>query len=125
MRENEIGDVVVAKCIEIHRQLGPGPLERVYEVILAEELREAGLSVEKQIPITVRYKHLTFSEGFRADLIVENLVLLELKSVEAISKAHTKQVLTYLKLTDLRLGYLLNFGAPMMKDGIRRIANKL
>ena len=100
-------------------------LETVYEAILAKELRERGLTVERQIPIPIEYGGFRFDEGFRADIVVEGKVILELKSIEAINNAHKKQVLTYLKLTDMKLGYLLNFGEALMKDGITRIVNGL
>ena len=125
LNENEIGRIVVDAAIAVHRELGPGLLESVYEAILAQELTKRGLSVAKQVSVPIRYQGLTFDEGFRADLIVNGKVILELKSVEAISNAHRKQVLTYLKLTGLRLGFLLNFGAPVMKAGIVRTVNGL
>lgn len=125
MTENEIGSLIIKHAIEIHRELGPGLLERVYEVVLERELISAGLQVERQVPISIHYKDLTFDEGFRADLIVERKVLVELKAVEALSKAHAKQVLTYLRLTNLKLGYLLNFNTETMKEGIKRIAHNL
>lgn len=110
MHENEIGTIVVESAIAVHRELGPGLLETVYEVVLAHELEARGLEVERQVPIPIKYKHITFDEGFRADVLINRLVLLELKSVQAISPAHRKQLQTYLKLTGCRLGYLLNFG---------------
>jgi GxxExxY protein len=123
MTENEIGKIVVDCAIRIHKDLGPGLLESVYEAILENELKISGLKVERQIPISLEYHGIKFNEGFRADLIVEGKVLLELKSVEMTNKAHKKQVLTYLKLTNIKLGYLLNFGEELMKDGISRILN--
>lgn len=114
---------IVDAAIHIHGRLGPGLLESVYENILAYELNKRGLTVERQVPIPVVYDSLRFEEGFRADLIVENSVLIELKSVEAIAPVHGKQVLTYLKLLDCRLGLLINFNVPLLKDGIKRIAN--
>ena len=123
MNENEIGQIVVDRAIQLHKTLGPGLLESVYEVLLAHELKQAGLKVERQVPIRIVYAGHVFEEGFRADIIVENKVLLELKSVEKIHKAHPKQVLTYLKLTGMKLGFLLNFGEALMKDGIHRIIN--
>jgi len=123
MTENEIGKIVVDLAINIHKNLGPGLLETVYEVILANKLKEQGLSVERQVPISIEYEGIKFSEGFKADIIVENKVILELKSVESITKAHKKQILTYLKLTGYKLGYLLNFGESLMKKGISRIIN--
>ena len=123
MTENEIGTIVVDCAVYIHMELGPGLLETVYEVILANELRNRGLKVERQVAIPIVYHGLQFDEGFRADLMVEGKVILELKSVETITKAHQKQVLTYLRLTGKKLGYLLNFGEALMKDGIYRIIN--
>lgn len=123
--ENEIGALVVDAAIAVHRKLGPGLLESVYESVLAHELRKRGLTVERQVPVEVRYDDLVFEEGFRADIIVNGLVILELKSVEQISRAHQKQLTTYLKLTGKKLGYLLNFGAATMKEGIQRVVNGL
>jgi len=125
MKENAIGKEVVDAAVQVHRALGPGLLETVYEVVLARELEKRGLRVERQVPVPILYGGLRFEEGFRADIIVEGKVILELKSVEQLSKVHSKQVLTYLKLKGLQLGYLLNFGANLMKDGIERIVNGL
>jgi len=125
MKENEIGTKVLHAAINIHRELGPGLLETVYEVILARELSDLGLEVEQQVSIPIVYKGIKFDQGFRADIIVEKLVLLELKSVERISLAHKKQVQTYLRLTGLKLGYLLNFGDALLKTGITRCVNGL
>jgi GxxExxY protein len=125
MNENGIGTVVLDSALQIHRELGPGLLESVYEAILAYELRERGLSVERQVVVSMNYKGLKFDEGFRADLVVEKLVVVELKSVEAMNNAHLKQLQTYLKLMNLRLGYLMNFGDALMKKGIRRVVNGL
>ncbi len=123
MNENEIGKIVVDAAVELHRDLGPGLLETVYEVLLAHELQKRGLAVERQVSIPIKYHGIEFLEGFKADLIINKKVIIELKSVESISDAHKKQVLTYLKLTNLKLGYLLNFGEALMKDGISRIIN--
>ncbi|MEI6035487.1 MAG: GxxExxY protein [Verrucomicrobiae bacterium] len=125
MRENEIGTRVLEAAINVHRELGPGLLETVYEVILARELSDHGFKVERQVPVPIIYKGIRFEEGFRADIIVEKKVLLELKSVETISPAHKKQVQTYLRLTGLKLGYLLNFGEAVLKSGITRCVNGL
>jgi GxxExxY protein len=125
MKENEISREVVDACYKIHSQLGPGLYESVYENILFYELVKKGLKVQKEIPIDVIWDGLVFEQGFRADLIVEEKVLVELKSVEEISKKHYKQVLTYLKLTNLKLGLLINFNENLIKDGIRRIVNGL
>ncbi len=123
MTENEIGRIIVDCAVRLHMELGPGLLESVYEVLLVHLLQEAGLKVERQISIPIRFRGVQFDEGFRADIVVENKVILELKSVESVSKAHKKQVLTYLKLTGKKLGYLLNFGEGLMKDGISRVLN--
>ncbi len=125
MNENEISKVVVDAAVRVHRELGPGLLESVYEVALAHELEERGLRVRRQVPIPILYRGHRFDEGFRADIIVEDKVILELKSVEQPAKVHSKQVLTYLKCTQLRLGFLLNFGSNLMKDGIDRVVNGL
>jgi GxxExxY protein len=125
MTENEIAAIVVDACYHIHVRLGPGLLESVYGRILEYELRKRGLCVRREVPIPFCYASIQFDEGFRADLIVEEKVLLELKSVEAVAPVHKKQVLTYLKLTDMRLGLLINFGAALIKDGITRLANGL
>jgi len=125
MHGNEIGTVVVESAIAVHRELGPGLLETVYEVALAHELRSRGLEVQRQVPIPIRYREIAFDEGFRADILVNGRVVLELKSVQAISPAHRKQIQTYVKLTGCRLGYLLNFGEALMKDGIVRAVNGL
>ena len=125
MRENDIGTKTIETSISVHRELGPGLLESVYEVVLARELINLGLKVERQVPVPIIYKGVTFNEGFRADLIVEQKVLVELKSVERTTPAHKKQVQTYLKLTGLKLGYLLNFGDDVLKSGITRCRNGL
>ncbi len=123
MHENEIGTMVVRTAVELHKDLGPGLLESVYEILLAHRLRQKGLRVERQVSIPIEFDGYRFEEGFRADLIVEDKVIIELKSVEQVNSAHKKQVLTYLKLTGLKLGYLLNFGSARMKDDIFRIIN--
>jgi GxxExxY protein len=125
MTENEIGTLVLNAAIEVHRELGPGLLESVYEAVLARELSLRGLAVERQVPVPIVYKDLRFDEGFRADLIVAGKVLVELKSLERVSPAHKKQVQTYLRLTGRKLGYLLNFGEAVLKDGITRCVNGL
>ena len=125
MKENEIGTKLLEAAIHIHRELGPGLLEAVYEVILARELSDRGLRVQRQVPVPIVFKGIRFDEGFRADLIIENKVLLELKSIERIVPAHKKQVQTYLRLTGLKLGYLLNLGEAVLKSGITRCVNGL
>ena len=111
-------------AFELHRALEPGLLESVYESILARRLRDAGLQVERQVPVMFEYG-VVYEEGFRADLIVERKVIIELKSTERPQPVHAKQLLTYLRLADCRLGLLLNFGAALMKDGFTRLANEL
>ncbi|NOZ63216.1 MAG: GxxExxY protein [Calditrichaeota bacterium] len=123
MNENDIANIIVDTAIEVHKELGPGLLETVYEVVLAHELERRGLSVKRQVKVPIDYKGLKFEEGFRLDILVENKVIIELKSVESLNKAYKKQVLTYLRLTGLKLGFLLNFGGNLMKDGISRIIN--
>ncbi len=123
MNENEIGKIIVNAAVEIHKEFGPGLLETVYEVMLAYKLEKQGLSVKRQVSVPIEYEGMKFDEAFRVDIFVENKVLIELKSVEVVNKAHKKQVLTYLRLTGCKLGYLLNFGEFLMKDGISRIIN--
>ncbi len=124
MTEDEIGRAIVDVAVQIHREIVPGLLESVYEVLLAHELRQRGLRVERQVPIPVVYQGLTFDEGFRADIFVESRVIIELKCVEKLNNAHKKQLLTYLRLADKRLGYLLNFSEALMKQGITRTVNR-
>jgi GxxExxY protein len=114
---------VIDAAFKVHQALGPGLLESVYEIVLARELAHRGITVERQKPVPIRYDGLVFDEGFRADLLVEGSVLVELKSVESLAPLHAKQLLTYLRLMDLRLGLLLNFGSPLLKDGVKRIVN--
>jgi len=123
MSENEIGSIIVDSAVDLHRNLGPGLLETVYEVTLARALERRGLAVQRQVSVPIEYQGETFSEGFRADLIVGELVIVELKSIERVTPAHKKQLLTYLRLTGLKLGYLLNFGEALMRDGITRTIN--
>lgn len=125
MYENDIAQHIVSAAFNLHLNLGPGLLESVYETILAHELLGRGLSVERQKRIPITYEGLNFDEGFRADLIVNNRVIVELKSVEKIAPVHKKQLLTYLRLADCKLGLLINFGAPTMKEGISRVVNGL
>ena len=125
MTENEISKVVVDAALTVHRELGTGLLETVYEVTLAYELTQRGLSVERQVPVAIDYRGVRFHEAFRADLVVARKVIIELKSVEQVSEAHKKQVQTYLRLTGCKLGFLLNFGEALMKRGILRVVNGL
>jgi GxxExxY protein len=125
MTHNEITRTVIDAAIEIHRKLGPGLLESVYLVVLAHELRKRGLQVEKEVPIPLVWDNIRFEVGFRADLIVEGMVIVELKSVETVLPVHLKTLLTYLRLADKRLGLLLNFREEVLKEGIHRVANGL
>ncbi len=125
MTENEIAKIIVNTCYNIHVEMGPGLLESVYEEILYFELVNQGLIVERQKIIPVFWKNTKMELGFRADLIVENKVIIELKSVEKIAAVHPKQLLTYLKLTNLKLGLLINFNVTLIKNGISRIVNNL
>ena len=125
MTENEVAKIIVNTCYNIHVELGPGLLESVYEKILYHELTEQGLKVERQKAIPVFWKELKMDIGFRDDLIVENKVIIELKSVETIAPVPPKQLLTYLRLTELKLGLLINFNEKLIKDGITRIVNNL
>jgi GxxExxY protein len=125
MTENELSKIIVDTCYRIHVELGPGLLESVYEEILYYELNNLGLKVECQKAIPVFWKEIKMDIGFRADLIVEEKVIIELKSVEALAPVHYKQLLTYLKITGLKLGLLINFNEKLIKDGITRIVNNL
>ncbi len=125
MTENEIGKLIVDASFNIHQRLGPGLLESVYRKVLAYELQKRGLAVAEEVPVPIVYEGLTFDQGFRADLIVEDKVLIELKSVETTIPVHKKQALTYLKLSRKRLGFLINFGAPLIKEGITRLVSGL
>jgi GxxExxY protein len=120
---DDITGAIVDASLHIHRDLGPGLLESVYETVLARTLVRRGLRVERQKAIRFEYDGLVFEEGFRADLVVEDHVIVELKSVECLARAHAKQLLTYLKLTNLPVGLLINFGAPTLREGLRRIVN--
>jgi len=123
MNENEIGTIIVDTAIDLHRRLGPGLLESVYEVIFMKFLAKKGLSVQRQVSIPIEFDGECFDEGFRVDLFVQGKVIIELKSVEKINPAHKKQLLTYLKLTNTKVGYIINFGAELMKEGIFRVIN--
>ena len=125
LQPNEISGMVVDCAVKIHQVLGPGLLESSYQRILAYELRKEGLEVATEIPIPIHWDGHTIDEGYRADIILNQSVLLELKSVERTLPVHKKQTLTYLKLAGLPLGLLINFGAPLMKNGIERLVNNL
>ena len=109
----------------LHRGIGPGLLETVYEIILAKKLSEMGLAVDRQVPVPIRFEGINFDGGFRADLIVSEKVIVELKSVERLQPVHFKQLLTYLRLTDMRLGLLINFGESLLTNGFKRVVNGL
>lgn len=123
--ENEIAREVVDAAYQVHSHLGPGLLESVYQTVMVHELRKRGLKIETQVPIPVIYDSIILQNGFRADVVVENKVILEFKSIEEVAAVHKKQLLTYIRLADKRLGLLINFGALHIKDGITRIVNKL
>ena len=125
MHENEIARLIVNAAYKIHTTLGPGLLESVYEAVMVYELQKLGLLAARQVPIPVIYEEVELDEGFRADLIVNEKVIIELKSIEKVAPVHKKQLLTYLKLADKRLGLLINFGEAMIKYGITRIVNQL
>lgn len=125
MTENEISKIIVNSCFQIHTELGPGLFESVYEECLHFELIQQGLFVERQKELPVIYKSNKMEIGFRTDLIVEQKVIVEIKSIELIAPVHQKQLLTYLRLTNIKLGLLINFNEALIKDGIQRIANNL
>ena len=125
MNENEIAREIVDAAFKIHSTLGPGLLESAYETVLAYELRKRGLAVVLQQPVSVNYEELTIEVGYRIDMIVDDKVIVELKSVERTAPVHKKQLLTYLRLADKRLGLLINFGSALIKNGITRVVNQL
>lgn len=123
MNENELSNIIIGSAIEVHKLLGPGLLESAYRECLFYELIEKGLSVEKEKPMPIVYKEVKLDHGYRIDLLVENKVVIEIKTVEALNDVHFAQILTYLKLGDYKLGLLLNFHVSMLKNGIKRIIN--
>ena len=123
MTENEITDIIIQTAIEIHKELGPGLLESVYEKCLERDLQEIGLNVISQLGVPLRYKDLNFDIGYRLDLLVENKVIIEIKSVEILAPVHYSQLLTYLKLMDKRVGLLINFNSKYLKEGLHRLVN--
>lgn len=125
MTENEISKIILDISFDIHTKLGPGLFESVYEEILVYELENYGLNIKRQKAIPVIWEELKMEVGFRADIIVEDKVIIEIKSIEALAPIHYKQLTTYLKITGLKLGLLINFNEYLLKDGIKRIANKL
>ena len=118
---DRIGRIVVDSAIAVHRALGPGLLESVYEACLAEELRQRGLVVERQVGVPIIYGNARLEVGFRLDLLVDKCVVVEIKSIDALASIHTAQLLTYLRFSGLRLGYLINFNTLRLKDGFRRL----
>jgi GxxExxY protein len=125
LKENEVATTIVDVAYHIHRQLGPGLLESAYHAIMKYELEKRGLRVLSKEPVPVVWEEIHLAVGFQADLIVEDVVVVELKSVEQLARVHKKQLLTYLRLTNCRLGLVINFGAEMIGDGIVRVANGL
>jgi GxxExxY protein len=125
MTENELSNIVIGKAIDIHRTLGPGLLESVYEAALVHDLLEFGLFVQSQVPVTMIYKNVRMEVGFRLDILVENKLVVEVKSIETLAPLHHAQTLTYLRLTGCKLGLLINFNTTLLKDGVHRIANGL
>lgn len=125
MTENQISEKIIGCAIQVHRELGPGLLESSYQECLYFELLQSGFFVEKQKPLPLVYKEVKLDCGYRLDLMVENKVIIEVKSVEMLNDIHLAQVLTYLKLSDCKLGLLMNFNVVLLKSGIKRIVNKL
>ena len=125
MTENELSEKIIGAAIKVHKNLGPGLLESAYEECLFYELKKLNLSVEKQKPMPLIYEDVKLDIGYRIDLLVENLVVIELKSVEALNDVHLAQILTYLKLSGCKLGLLLNFNVALLKNGIKRVVNNL
>ena len=119
-----LASIVIDRAFHLHRELGPGLLESVYEAVLAHELGSKGLMVQRQKPVPIHYQDIQLDEGFRLDLLVEDRLIVELKSVEELHPVHPKQLLTYLRLMDLPLGLLINFGAPLLKQGVKRVVNR-
>jgi GxxExxY protein len=125
MNENELSKLILDSAIKVHRKLGPGLLESAYEECLYYELRKLNLFVEKQKPLPLIYDNVKLEIGYRIDLLVDSKVVIEVKSVDALNDIHLAQILTYLKLSDCRLGLLINFNVMMVKEGFRRVVNKL
>ena len=125
MTENEIAREIVDSAFKVHTTLGPGLLESIYEAAMNHELTKRGLGVFRQHPLPIIYDNVHLGEGYRADLLVEDLVIVEIKSIDAVAPVHKKQLLTYLRLSNKRLGLLINFNVDLIKDGITRLANGL
>lgn len=125
MNENELSYKVIGIALELHKKVGPGLLESAYENALAFDLQEEGLEVKQQVPLPFYYKEIKMEVGYRVDILVENKLILEVKSIENLAAVHFAQLLTYLKLSDKRLGLLINFNTKILKDGIHRVVNKI
>ena len=125
MNENELSNKIIGAAIELHKVLGPGLLESAYENAFAYELRNIGLDVKQQVPMPFVYKDIKLDAGYRLDILVENKLIIEIKSVETLAPVHFSQVLTYLKLSELKLGLLINFNTKLLKEGIHRVVNNL
>jgi GxxExxY protein len=125
MTENEIATIIVDAAFKIHKTLGPGLLESVYQATLEYELQKRGLQVVREVGLPVYYENIKLELGFRVDLIAADKIIIEIKSVDALAPVHKKQLLTYLRLMDLRLGLLINFNVELIKDGIHRVVNRL
>ncbi|MCC9062855.1 GxxExxY protein [Flavobacterium piscisymbiosum] len=125
MSENELSRIVFDCALKVHQTLGPGLLESAYEECLFYELKKSGLAIEKQKPLPLIYEEIKLDIGYRLDIIIENKLILEIKSVDALNEIHFAQLLTYLKLTNCKLGLLINFNVALIKNGIRRIVNNL
>jgi GxxExxY protein len=126
MRElDDVTAAIVDAAVGLHRDLGPGLLESVYEAILAAVLQSRGLEVQRQEAVACEYRGIKFADAFRADLIIDRQVIIELKAVEKLAPVHTKQLLTYLRLSGLKVGFVMNFGAPTLKEGLKRVVNDL
>lgn len=123
MTEDELSNIIIGRAIEVHRQLGPGLLESAYQECLLYELKTAGLKVRKEKPMPIAYKEVKLDHGYRIDILVEEKVVVEIKTVENLTDVHFAQVLTYLKLGNYKIGLLLNFHVSVLKNGIRRIIN--
>jgi GxxExxY protein len=125
MEENEVSGQIIGAAVEVHKHLGPGLLEAIYRDCLTHELILRGMQVEKEVVLPVRYKDIEFSAGYRADLLIEGSVIVELKAVDALSPIFTAQLLSYLRISGLRLGLLINFNVSRLTDGVKRVVNKL
>ena len=125
MNENALSGKIIGAAIEVHRVLGPGLLESAYELALAHELGICGIRVERQKPVALRYKEIVLGDGFRLDLLVDGCLVVEIKAVESLLPIHEAQLLTYLRLSGHRLGLLINFNVPILKNGIKRVVNEL